>query len=134
MFPIVRSASAIDPVCGMSVDPQRAAGAVSHGGRTYYFCSKGCAAKFEADPAKFLHPRAARVPMPAEEALEYTCPMHPEVRQIGPGACPKCGMALEPAAFTMATAGEVNPEYREMLRRFWLSVPSAAALLTLMYL
>ncbi len=131
MFPIIQKPTgAIDPVCGMTVDPQRAAGTSSHEGRTYYFCSKGCVAKFESDPAKYLRPAAK---LEASD-VEYTCPMHPEVRQIGPGACPKCGMALEPVSFTAATKDEVNPEYRDMRRRFWFSVPCAAALLVSMYL
>ncbi|HYL36622.1 MAG TPA: copper-translocating P-type ATPase, partial [Bryobacteraceae bacterium] len=78
--------------------------------------------------------QAAPEPMPTgESAAEYTCPMHPEVRQIGPGACPKCGMALEPVAFSLATE-EANPEYTDMRRRFLISLPLTAALLALMYL
>ena len=61
--------------------------------------------------------------------VEYTCPMHPEIRQIGPGACPKCGMALEPVSVTLDSADEVNSEYSDMARRFWLSVPPSAVLL-----
>jgi Cu+-exporting ATPase len=131
MFPIVQnSAGALDPVCGMRVDPEKAAGTATHRGQSYYFCSAGCLAKFENNPEKVLHPAQGRTP----EDVEYTCPMHPEVRQLGPGSCPKCGMALEPATFTAATLDEVNPEYRAMLRRFWLSFPLAAALLAMMYL
>src|SRR5579864_1102448 len=105
MFPILQKpAGAVDPVCGMTVDPQRAAGSNIYQGNTYHFCSKGCVAKFEADPEKYLHPGKAPEPMapPAAPGVEYTCPMHPEVRQIGPGNCPKCGMALEPATFSFA--------------------------------
>jgi P-type Cu+ transporter len=132
MFPIVQnSTAALDPVCGMRVDPEHAAGTSTYQGQSYYFCSAGCRAKFEADPEKYLHPGAQLEPMPA---VEYTCPMHPEVRQMGPGSCPKCGMGLEPATFSAATLDEVNPEYTAMLRRFWLSFPLAAALLALMYL
>jgi Cu+-exporting ATPase len=132
MLPILQKPTGVlDPVCGMTVDPQRAAGAVEHRGQKYYFCSKGCAAKFEADPAKYLHPKSTLQPAVAD--VEYTCPMHPEVRQIGPGSCPKCGMALEPVHFTRDSADEVNPEYTDMLRRFWLSVPTSAALLGLMF-
>jgi Cu+-exporting ATPase len=135
MFPILqKSAGAIDPVCGMTVDPQNAAGSSVYQDKTYYFCSKGCVAKFEADPEKYLHPQAAPEPMqPVDAGTEYTCPMHPEVRQNGPGACPKCGMALEPVAFSMDTE-ETNPEYSAMKLRFFLSLPPAAALLALMYL
>ena len=90
MLPILQDkpAGVRDPVCGMTVDPARAAGSVAHQGETYYFCSKGCAAKFQADPGKYLHPQAAPEQMgPAVAGVEYTCPMHAEVRKIGPGAC-----------------------------------------------
>src|SRR5271154_133142 len=131
MFPIVqKSALALDPVCGMRVDPERAAGQSSYKAETYFFCSTGCAAKFKADPEKFLSPSGSPQPMQAE----YTCPMHPEVRRMGPGSCPKCGMALEPVTVTAATLGEVNPEYTAMQRRFWLSFPLALALVAMMYL
>jgi P-type Cu+ transporter len=135
MLPIIQKSSGVrDPVCGMSVNPEHAAGSVAYQGQTYYFCSKGCAAKFEADPEKYLHPQATPEPMRREPAgVEYTCPMHPEVRQIGPGSCPKCGMALEPVSFTRESAEEVNPEYTDMRRRFWLSVPPSAVLLALMF-
>src|SRR5882724_7153376 len=130
MFPILQSAKVLDPVCGMIVDPSHAAGKSTYLGATYHFCAPGCKAKFDVDPEKYLHPGARAEPMD----VEYTCPMHPEVRKIGPGACPKCGMALEPVTITAATAGEVNPEYVAMLRRFWLSFPLAAALLAMMFL
>jgi Cu+-exporting ATPase len=119
-----------DPVCGMTVDPQKAAGSVAYEGQTYYFCSSGCTAKFQAAPQTYLGPRPM---LPAAAGVEYTCPMHPEVRQIGPGSCPKCGMALEPVSFTRESADEKNPEYTDMLRRFWLSVPASAALLGMMF-
>jgi P-type Cu+ transporter len=120
-----------DPVCGMTVDPQKAAGSVAYQGRTYYFCSSGCVAKFQAAPQKYLDTKP--IP-PAARGVEYTCPMHPEVRQIGPGSCPKCGMALEPVSFTRESADEINPEYTDMLRRFWLSVPPSALLLGMMFI
>ncbi len=85
------------PVCCMAVDPQTAKHGAEHNGHPYYFCSAGCRTKFLADPARYLDPASA--PIKAEPVLEgtiYTCPMHPEVRQVGPGACPICGMALEP--------------------------------------
>jgi Cu+-exporting ATPase len=124
---------AVDPVCGMTVDPQRAAGSSDYKGKTYHFCSKGCVAKFEADPGKYLQPGAKPEPTaPAPASTEYTCPMHPEVRQLGPGACPKCGMALEPMAFSRATE-EANPEYADMRRRFLLSLAPTAVLLALMF-
>jgi len=135
MFPILQKpAGALDPVCGMTVDPQHAAGEVEYEGHKYYFCSKGCVAKFQADPEKYLHPSAEPEPMDAAPSgTEYTCPMHPEIRQIGPGSCPKCGMALEPATFTAATLDEVNPEYVDMRRRFVISAPLAVTLIALMY-
>jgi P-type Cu+ transporter len=134
MLPILQSTKARDPVCGMMVDPREAAGSVVYQGQTYHFCSKGCAARFQGDPEKYLHPRAAAAAMnPDAAGVEYTCPMHPEIRQIGPGACPKCGMALEPVSFSAATVDEVNPEYRDMTLRFWLSVSPSAVLLGLMF-
>ena len=136
MFPILQKpAGAIDPVCGMTVDPSHAAGKSSYGGKVYHFCSRGCVANFEANPEKYLHPAAQPEPMPVHsESMEYTCPMHPEVRKIGPGSCPKCGMALEPATLTLSSLDEVNPEYVDMRRRFWLSAFPTAILLVLMYL
>src|SRR5437588_1227275 len=140
MFPILQKpAGAIDPVCGMTVDPAHAAGKSSYQGKVYHFCSKGCVAKFEANPKKYLHPSGHPEPMPAPmsgqpDSAEYTCPMHPEVRKIGPGSCPKCGMALEPATLTLSSLDEVNPEYLDMRRRFWLSAFPTAILLVLMYL
>ncbi|MGP0074008.1 MAG: heavy metal translocating P-type ATPase [Bryobacteraceae bacterium] len=136
MLPILQNkpAGVRDPVCGMTVDPKRAAGSVAYQGQTYYFCSTGCAAKFQAAPEKYLKPEAAPQPMPQEAAgVEYTCPMHPQVRQIGPGSCPICGMALEPVSVTRDSVDEVNPEYQGMLRRFWLSVAPSAVLLGLMF-
>ena len=138
MFPILQKpAGALDPVCGMTVDPQHAAGSSVYKSKTYYFCSKGCVAKFEANPEKYLSPAAQPERMDASAApaaVEYTCPMHPEVRQIGPGSCPKCGMALEPATFTIASVDEVNPEYVDMRRRFWFGAALTAPLLVLMYM
>ncbi len=138
MFPILQKpAGTLDPVCGMTVDPRHAAGSSAYQGKTYYFCSKGCVARFETNPEKYLHPAAPPETMDTEitaAGIEYTCPMHPEVRQIGPGSCPKCGMALEPATLTIANADEVNPEYIDMRRRFWFSTALTAPLLILMYL
>jgi copper/silver-translocating P-type ATPase len=134
MLPILQSTVVRDPVCGMMVDPRKAAGSSIYQGTTYHFCSKGCAAKFQADPEKYLHPEAKPETMePPALGVEYTCPMHPEIRQIGPGSCPKCGMALEPVSVTLDSVEEVNPEYAYMLRRFWLSVPPSVALLGLMF-
>jgi P-type Cu+ transporter len=108
-----------DPVCGMTVDPHTTQHRHSHRGQPYYFCSSGCRTKFAADPAKYLSPTAHAAPdLPADAV--YICPMHPEVRQIGPGACPICGMALEPDIAT-ADAGP-NPELVDMRRRFWIGL------------
>jgi Cu+-exporting ATPase len=110
---------AIDPVCGMTVDPHSAKHRHTHAGRTYYFCSAGCRTKFVADPDKYLSPEkqaAEAVP----EGTIYTCPMHPQIRQVGPGSCPICGMALEPELVS-ADSGP-NPELADMSRRFWIGL------------
>jgi Cu+-exporting ATPase len=107
---------AIDPVCGMTVDPGGAAGSATHAGETYWFCSSHCVAKFKSDPAKYAAKEKAQVPEAAPGGTQYTCPMHPEVLQIGPGSCPKCGMALVP----VAAAEEESAELRDMTRRFWV--------------
>ena len=88
--------ASVDPVCGMTVDPARAAGSFTYKGDDYHFCSKHCLERFKADPAAFLKEQEP-APQGAEHAAVYTCPMHPEVRTSSPGSCPKCGMALEPA-------------------------------------
>jgi Cu+-exporting ATPase len=115
-----------DPVCGMKVDPSKAAASVDHQGSTVYFCSQGCAAKYRASPEKYAPAKPLEAsPHPAgktELQGECTCPMHPEVRQMGPGSCPKCGMALEPRE---VTAEESNPELANMTRRLWISVALA---------
>jgi len=136
MFPIIQNrVAARDPVCGMSVSPDQAAGRHTYQGQIYFFCSTGCVAKFAADPERYLHPDAKPEPMQeSAAAIEYTCPMHPEVRQIGPGSCPKCGMALEPATFNAASLDEVDPELISMRRRFWISFPLAMILVGGMYL
>ncbi len=86
----------IDPVCGMTVDPADAAGSFEHAGTTYYFCGKSCLERFKSNPEKHLAPEPIEAAEPQDVPLEYTCPMHPEIVQKGPGSCPKCGMALEP--------------------------------------
>ena len=108
-----------DPVCGMDVDPHTAKHRHTHAGRTYYFCCARCREKFAADPAKYLAP-AAKAEAPPPPGTIYTCPMHPEIRQEGPGFCPICGMALEPELVTADTAP--NPELADMTRRFWIGL------------
>ena len=111
-----------DPVCGMTVDPATTAHHAEHDGHAYHFCGGGCRTKFLADPGRYLAPKpAAAAPVPA--GAIYTCPMHPQIRQVGPGACPICGMALEPVV-TTADAGP-NHELTDMTRR--LTVGTAAA-------
>ena len=112
-----------DPVCGMTVDPARTSHHAEHAGRFFHFCGAGCRTKFLADPDRYLKPGSAPPPPPARPDAIYTCPMHPEVRQLGPGACPICGMALEPAEVT-AEAGP-NPELADMSRRFWIGLALA---------
>ncbi len=108
-----------DPVCGMDVDPRTAKHSAEVGGSTYYFCCNGCKTKFVADPASYIA-KQPKPPAPAPEGAIYTCPMHPQIRQIGPGSCPICGMALEPE---MASADSgPNPELADMTRRFWIAL------------
>ena len=111
---------ALDPVCGMTVDPEKTPHRHTHQGHTYYFCSGGCRTKFAGDPAKYLDPKSAKAAEPVPEGTIYTCPMHPQIRQVGPGSCPICGMALEPEMPT-ADAGP-NPELADMTRRFWIGL------------
>ena len=112
-----------DPVCGMLVDPHKTSHRQQHAGRPYYFCSAGCQAKFADNPAKFLAPSDSAPPQAVPEGTIYTCPMHPQIRQLGPGSCPICGMALEPELVTAASAP--NPELVDMTRRFWLGLALA---------
>ena len=125
----------IDPVCKMTVNPATAAASYEYDGTTYYFCAVRCKERFAADPARFLEPAPiggtdasgtlaphtkSQIPNPKSE-IEYTCPMHPEIVQLGPGSCPICGMALEPKEITLDDAAD--PEYVDMKRRFWISLP-----------
>ena len=149
-----------DVVCGMRVDPATAAGSAMHDGKTYYFCGKGCLQRFQADPKKYLDPsyrpgmhamqaHATTAPLtlrrggpsdpPAAQRpaasltpddREYTCPMHPEVRQRGPGSCPICGMALEPVEASIEEAP--NEELTDMSRRFWWSLALTTPMLVFM--
>jgi P-type Cu+ transporter len=114
------SGLAKDPVCGMSVDPATAKHKAEHAGATYYFCSAGCRGKFVAEPAKYLAPATPVPTNPAPSGAIYTCPMHPEIRQDHPGACPICGMALEPEVATAATGP--SAELVGMTRRFWIAL------------
>ncbi len=124
-----------DPVCGMTVDPHAAVHSAIHDGQAFTFCSDTCQAKFEADPVRYLtspmehHGAAAAPPQTSDDATEYTCPMHPEIRQPSPGACPICGMALEPVTVT-ADSGP-SPELDDMTRRFWVALTFAVPVLIL---
>jgi Cu+-exporting ATPase len=108
--------TAVDPVCGMTVDPATAPASVEHAGVKYYFCNPGCAERFRADPERYLSGKAPPEPHPTPgEAVEYICPMDPEVRSDRPGSCPKCGMALEPR---VAVADDrPDPELIDLTRR-----------------
>jgi P-type Cu+ transporter len=108
---------ALDPVCGMTVDPKSAAGSYEYKGKTYYFCNPHCLHRFREDPEKFLKPVSPH-PVQIQSNQKYTCPMHPEIVRDAPGSCPICGMALEPV--TVSLAEEENPELVDMNRRFWV--------------
>jgi len=135
-----------DLVCGMSVDPDKAGGSHEYQGKIYYFCSKRCAERFAAQPATFLaapgssgmdelpfvkeaavHHGVAAGSSASAKTVKYTCPMHPDIVQIGPGSCPICGMALEP--MEVFAEEESDPEYKSMLRRFWVSAALSVPLL-----
>ncbi len=126
----------------MTVDPETAPARSEFEGKTYYFCFVGCKQKFDRSPVQYTAPKpsgfvqlgAAPITAPsapAVEGVEYTCPMHPEIRQLGAGTCPKCGMALEPSG---VVSDEPNPELIDMQRRFWISAGLTAPLLALMFL
>ncbi|WP_299003589.1 heavy metal translocating P-type ATPase [uncultured Caulobacter sp.] len=118
-----------DPVCGMTVDPSHAAETREHRGKALFFCSHRCAEKFDQDPGRYMaDPVFAPPPTPHEGAV-YTCPMHPQVRRSEPGACPICGMALEP--LTVRADGGPNPELMSMTRRFWIGLVLAAPVFAL---
>ncbi len=114
------SAEFIDPVCGMSVDPNTEL-KTDYQQQTYYFCNPSCLDKFKADPEFYLIPPDQR-PVPEGAAdMDYTCPMDPEIVQKGPGTCPICGMALEPMQPTLDDAP--NPELVDFSHRFWMTLP-----------
>jgi P-type Cu+ transporter len=108
-----------DPVCGMDVDGGTAEHSAEAGGATYYFCSQGCKTKFAADPDSYVN-KQPKPPVRAGDATIYTCPMHPQIRQPGPGSCPICGMALEPE--TVKADSGPNPGLADMARRFWIAL------------
>ena len=112
--------TAIDPVCGMTVDPAKTPHHVEHKDVAYHFCSASCRGKFIATPLKYLEPAVQQPTEPMPAGTEFTCPMHPEIRQVGPGSCPICGMALEPLVVT-AESGP-NRELIDMTRRFWIGL------------
>ena len=118
----------LDPVCGMTVDPATTAHHATHDGHDYHFCSASCRTKFIADPGRYL----SDIPRPIVHAAAgaiWTCPMHSQIRQEGPGTCPICGMALEPEAPSLDDAP--NPELVDFTRRFWVSAVLAVPLLAL---
>ncbi len=135
-----------DPVCGMTVDPAKAAAHFEHRGETYFFCAQGCAQKFSADRERYLNPSptaapssgiatlasirpaAPRAPAPGQQT-RYTCPMHPEIVQLGLGSCPKCGMALEPMDIVADEAPDA--EYISMRKRFFFSAILSVPVLVL---
>jgi len=133
-LPSGASAELKDPVCGMRVTPQ-SRHRLDHGGQPLYFCSAGCKATFAADPSRYISPpdvapsSAAVTDEPSTAGTVYTCPMHPEVRQDHPGACPKCGMALEPAV--PALDEDESPELVDFRRRFWWTLPLTVAVTAL---
>ena len=121
------AATVKDPVCGMSVDPATTAHRANHGDQDYFFCSAGCRTKFVAAPQRYLNPRVEAAP--AIPGAIYTCPMHPEIRQEGPGSCPICGMALEPE--TVTAEAPPNHELTDFTRRFWVGLVLALPVLAL---
>ena len=133
--PVVTGPASIDPVCGMSVYPATAAGSYEYQGKTHYFCATSCLAKFRIDPTHYLTPPEQRdplvMPAPLDGAVEYICPMDPEVLETKPGACRICGMALEPKVVSLEE--ERNPELEDMTRRFWICLgPSLLVMLLAM--
>jgi len=120
---------AIDPVCGMKVDPYAKGPNAEHEGQTYHFCSDGCRIKFAADPTRYLDKKGEPEPLP--RGTLYTCPMHPEIVQEGPGHCPICGMALEPMGVPPEHEHGGHPELVDFTRRLMVAVPLSLALVAL---
>jgi P-type Cu+ transporter len=108
-----------DPVCGMTVNPATSKHRFDYKGETFHFCSGGCRTKFAADPLAYLE-KDKRPKVAVPEGTIYTCPMHPEIRQVGAGSCPICGMALEPDVVSLDAPP--NPELADMTRRFWIGL------------
>jgi Cu+-exporting ATPase len=125
------TASFKDPVCGMTVDPNDSAGEHKYENRTYYFCSESCLAHFKKDPTQYLKKSSEPAKMAAASSDEiYTCPMHPQIQQKGPGNCPICGMSLEPLHVSIDQP-EDDSEYRDMKLRLWVSGALSVPLLIL---
>ncbi|RPI49838.1 MAG: cadmium-translocating P-type ATPase [Acidobacteria bacterium] len=121
----------LDPVCGMMILPSDAVGHADYQGQTYHFCSEWCLEQFKKNPSQFLEAKPADRPAaPADLEVDYTCPMHPEVRQKRPGSCPICGMALEPV--TLSLEEQPNEELDDMTRRFWWSLALTLPILAAM--
>ena len=120
--------NAIDPVCGMAVEIKTAKHIAAHKSHNYYFCGAGCKTKFIANPTKYLHVNSKEAE-PVVAGAIYTCPMHPQIQQVGPGSCPICGMALEPMVVT-ADSGP-NHELADMTRRLWIGAALAIPVLVL---
>jgi Cu+-exporting ATPase len=120
---------AIDPVCGMKVDPGAGKPSYEHGGHTFHFCSDGCRIKFAANPDRYLNKSGEAKPLP--QGTLYTCPMHPQIVQEGPGPCPICGMALEPMGVPPAHEHGGSAELIDFTRRLWVGVPLSLALVVL---
>ena len=134
-LPVLNAPSAVDPVCGMRVNPKSAPATAQWNGKNFYFCNPKCRERFVAGPLQFIEEDGTRVPSKPKPAAAsgavFVCPMDPEVREIKPGACPKCGMALEPENASVATSDD-NPELRDMTRRFWIAVILSAPFLFFM--
>jgi P-type Cu+ transporter len=127
------SETVMDPVCGMQVDPEGDGPRLEHGGRSFWFCSEHCVHRFQSGPAAFTdhtpRPEVETGPVQGEDAVEYTCPMHPEIRQLGPGSCPICGMALEPV--NVSAESGPSAELVDMTRRFRVAVALSIPILLL---
>ena len=124
------AADVLDPVCGMTIAPADAVGHLEHRGQTYYFCNASCLGRFQANPDQFVQGAPRNEAAPAGPEADYTCPMHPEIRQKGPGACPICGMALEPVTVTLDE--QPNEELNDMTRRFQWSLALTVPMLAVM--